>query len=49
MTWPLSTLRISATWSGAASSIRLRIGDGGRLIEVPIALVLRNLTEQPLT
>jgi 8-hydroxy-5-deazaflavin:NADPH oxidoreductase len=26
-----------------------RIGEGGRLIEVPNALVLRNLTEQPLT
>jgi len=26
-----------------------RIGEGGRLIEVPNALVLRNFTEQPLT
>ena len=25
------------------------IGEGGRLIEVPNALVLRNFTEQPLT
>jgi 8-hydroxy-5-deazaflavin:NADPH oxidoreductase len=32
------------------SAIELgRISEGGRLIEVPNALVLRNLVEQPLT
>jgi len=26
-----------------------KVGEGGRLIQVPNALVLRNFTEQPLT
>jgi 8-hydroxy-5-deazaflavin:NADPH oxidoreductase len=49
--FPESSARIAQLADALGlSAVELgRIGDGGRLIEVPNALVLRNLTEQPLT